>query len=58
MEGRKPKADPMDKRNAVVRGPTHLSRTVGYVTTCRPYWSLQKHRAIAYPYLARVAHVQ
>jgi hypothetical protein len=26
-EGRKPKADPMAKRNPVIPGPTHLSRT-------------------------------
>jgi hypothetical protein len=26
----------MDKRNAVIRGPTHPSRIVRFVTTCRP----------------------
>ncbi len=39
-EGRKPKADPMAKRNPVIPGPTHLSRTVRFVTTCRPNWNL------------------
>jgi nucleoside-diphosphate-sugar epimerase len=35
-EGRKPKADPMAKRTPGIPGPTHLSRTVRYVTTCGP----------------------
>ena len=35
-EGRKPKADPMAKRNPGIPGPKHLSQTVRFVTTCRP----------------------
>jgi hypothetical protein len=38
LSHRKPKADPMAKRNPVIPGPTHLSRTVRYVTTCGPNW--------------------
>jgi hypothetical protein len=44
LEGRKPKADPMAKRNPVIPGPTHLSRTVRYVTTCGPNWHGDKWR--------------
>ena len=28
----------MAKRNPVIPGPTHLSRTVRFVTTCGPNW--------------------
>jgi serine/threonine protein kinase len=35
-EGRKPKADPVAKRNPRIPRAQRLSRTVGYVTTCRP----------------------
>ena len=35
-EGRRPKADPVAKRNPRIPRAQRLSRTVGYVTTCRP----------------------
>ncbi len=46
VERRKPKADPMDKRNPVIPGPTHLSRTVRFVTTCGPIWRVGSPKPI------------
>ena len=57
LEGRKPKADPMAKRTPGIPGPTHLSRTVRYVTTCGPNWHGFGRNASAPALPARIALV-